>query len=551
MIFVEALFSTNINYKSVAAYKEEADGTIVPDIEYTDCKETLLEAMKIRLCNFTNDFLSLDLTDRSSTIRTLFDYSLDYFNYHQRNPVIIENLADLKYSVTVGGIREYAPALSMEDVQLLNDKKVLQIHLTSSLPMSLARSDKEVVRYHTYLSKQKKEEDKAEKQAKKQLRQQILKDFQSKEYNYTFDRSTTGQRLAYNEAAKAPVEDRVVIINIYDKPESEFASIIDFYSSKGYKIDILPLLGNYKGDDLHALATAKYIYMSNVSGWFSRVKFRKETKLIQLLREPMPLNGLSQTIIPEYSEARVQHMRRIHKVVYSLIPCTGEGVDNAIKDKLIRKENRRRIKVLGNPLTDVYFNEKAKKEIREKLATILPDNGKKLIVYLPLTNESKKFAYHYLDLKGIEKQCADKYNLLVVSNEQGDIISRFAESLSSFAYNGYGIVTQREAMAVADIIIGDCTGTLLEGSLTGKPLFISSPYKAKTDGTALFSDEDMLPCPLVRDGYSLGAYLNQTVEYDFKKLNAFKDKYFGGCDGHSTEKIDAYLQKHPELHSFL
>ena len=119
MIFVEALFSTNINYKSVEAYEENADGIMVPVIESIECKQELLNSMNLRLCSFANDFLDLELVDRTSTIRALFDYSLDYFEYHQDDPVIVENLADLQYSVSMYGMRDYAPKLTKEDVDKL------------------------------------------------------------------------------------------------------------------------------------------------------------------------------------------------------------------------------------------------------------------------------------------------------------------------------------------------------------------------------------------------------------------------------------------------
>lgn len=547
MIFVEALFSTNINYKSVEAYEENADGIMVPVIESIECKQELLNSMNLRLCSFANDFLDLELVDRTSTIRALFDYSLDYFEYHQDDPVIVENLADLQYSVSMYGMRDYAPKLTKEDVELLAEKKVLQIHLTNSLTMSLARSDKEVVDYYYYMTEQKKEESKAEKQAAKQQKQQIINDYQSKKYNLSFDVSMRKERDAYNEAAKAPVEDRIVIINIYDKPEIEFASLIAHYKNKGWEVDILPLLGTFRDDNLHKIATARYIFMSNISGWWSKINFRKETKLIQFLREPFPLSGLSQKILPEYSEEKIQHIRRIHDTVYSLVPCTGEGVEAVLNENFVRKENCRKTRILGNPLTDIYFSEEMKKAVSEKLCAILPDDGKKLIAYLPNTTNGKRHSYNYLDLKALEERCSDEYNILVVSNKGDDMISVYADSFDGFAYNGFDLVTQREAMAVADVIIGDCTSTFAEGVLTGKPIFFTSKYIPAKNGKAVFTEDELFFAPLIEDSCSFADTLKKISDYNFKKVNAFREKFFGGCDGRSTKKIAEFLENNPDL----
>lgn len=547
MIFVEALFSTNINYKSVEAYRENADGVMVPVIESIDCKQELLDSMNLRLCSFVNDFLDLELVDKASTIRALFDYSLDYFEYHQDDPVIVENLADLQYSVTMYGMRDYAPKLTKQDVDLLAEKKVLQIHLTNSLTMSLARSDKEVVDYYYYMTEQKKEETKAEKKNAKLQKQKIIKDYQSKKYNLAFDVSMRKERDAYNEAAKAPVEDRIVIINIYDKPEIEFASLISYYKSKGFEIDILPLLGTFKDENLHKIATARYVFMTNISGWWSKINFRKETKLVQLLREPFPLSGISQKILPEYSEEKIQHIRRIHDTVYSLVPCTGEGVEAVLHENFVRRENCKKTRILGNPLTDVYFSEEHKKGIREKLSAILPDDGKKLIVYLPNTTNGKRHSYNYLDLKALEERCSDEYNILIVSNKGDDMISIYTDRFDGFAYNGIDLVTQREAMAVADIIIGDCTSTFAESVLTGKPVFLTSKYVPADNGTAVFTEDELFLAPLIEDSCAFADALSKISAYDFGKSDAFRKKFLGGCDGRSTEKIAEFLESNPDL----
>ncbi len=546
MLFVEAIFS-NIDYKSIQKYSEKPDGTVEPVIVSADCKTSLLNSLRVNLCRFASDILDIEFTDRASTMRDLLDFALDYFESNQDDPLIIENLADLQYSVTMYGMRDFAPKLTKEDVDLLAEKKVLQAHLTNSLKMSLARSDKEVVDYYYYMTEQKKEETKAEKKNTKLKKQKIIKDYQSKKYNLAFDVSMRRERDAYNEAAKAPVEDRIVIINIYDNPETEFASLISYYKNKGYEVDILPLLGTFKDENLHKIATARYVFMTNISGWWSKINFRKETKLVQLLREPFPLSGISQRILPEYSEEKIQHIRRIHDTVYSLVPCTGEGVEAVLHENFVRRENCKKTRILGNPLTDVYFSEEMKKGIREKLCAILPDDGKKLIVYLPNTTNGKRHSYNYLDLKALEGYCSDEYNILIVSNKGDDMISVYTDCFDGFAYNGIDLVTQREAMAVADIIIGDCTSTFVEGVLTGKPVFFTSKYVPAENGTAVFTEDDLFFAPLIEDSCGLSDALDKISDYDFERVNAFKEKFLSGCDGRSTEKIAEFLESNPDL----
>ncbi|MGN1194840.1 MAG: CDP-glycerol glycerophosphotransferase family protein, partial [Acutalibacteraceae bacterium] len=190
MLFVEALFS-NIDYKSIHKYCEDTDGKMIPVIEENKCDMQLLESMRSRLCSFARDFLDLDLTDRDSTLRALLDYSLEYFNVNQTDPVIVENLAPLGYSVTMFDTeREYAPKLTKEEVDLIADKKVSAFQITNSIKMSLARSDDEVAEYYQYVVREKPLELKIENIAARQNKKRQIKDAANKIYNYKFPRKS-------------------------------------------------------------------------------------------------------------------------------------------------------------------------------------------------------------------------------------------------------------------------------------------------------------------------------------------------------------------------
>lgn len=544
MLIVEALCSSNIDYKSIQEYQQESDGTMIPVIEPEKCDMELLNSMRIRLCGFTRDFLDLDLVDRASTLRSLLDFSLEYLNANQQDPLIIENIATLGYALTTyAEEREYAPALTKEDVEIIADKKAPLSHYTNSLPMSLRRSEKEVVDYYNYLTKERVAELRTEIREEQRNRSLTTEDFKNKSYNFKYESNMKKERKAYRKAAKSEVENKIVIISVYENSEAEFKSLISVYRSKGFDVEILPLKGNYKGAMLKSIATAKYIFMSDVTGWFSRIKFRKETKLIQLFPEPLPLSGISQLIKENATEDRVQRILRIHNKVYALIPCAGKGTAKILKNTFVKKANKKRTKVLGNPLTDVYFSESAKEEIRNKLSSVIPTSDKKLIVYLPKSDAGRHFSYHYLDLAALSKLYANDYNLLVVSNKPDDIVTAYAESFDGFAYNGYGVVTQREALAVADVIVGDCTGLLLEGVLTDKPIFFTSKYVEKNDGSSLFSEDEILVAPVIEDAYDLIPYFEGRIEYDFKKYNRLKNRYFGACDGYSAERIYNFLEE--------
>lgn len=542
MLIAEALCSSNIDYQSVKEYREREDGIVEPVILPQKCDKELLEAMRVRLCEFAGDLLDLDLFDRESTLRSLLSFTLKYYEENETDPLVIENVATLGYALTTyAEEREYAPALTKEDIEIITDNTTPLSHFTNSLPMSLARSAPEVAEYYDSLTEGKRRERTLANRTAAQKRKRTVADFQNRRYVFNNTVKKEAENKAYSKAALKDVKDKVVIINAYGGMAADFAPIVSYYEGKGYKTVILPLKGNYAGKALKEIATAKYIYLSDVTGWFARVCFRKETKLVQMYKEPLPISGMSQTIKHNATKDRIQRIHSIHNVVYDVVSTTGKGVTDVLRRTLVKRENLNRIKAFGHPLTDIYSNEVLKEGIRSKLFGLIPDNGKKLMVYLPYTDKSKHFSYQYLDLAVMKALYGGEYNILVVSNNGGDIISNYASSFSESVYNGFPVLTRREAVAVADIVIGDCSAVVMETVITGKSLFLTSSYTVKEDGSSLFDEEEINVFPLLNDPYDMIPYLDGRSEYDFEAYENFKERFFGACRGNSIVQTDEYL----------
>ena len=92
-----------------------------------------------------------------------------------------------------------------------------------------------------------------------------------------------------------------------------------------------------------------------------------------------------------------------------------------------------------------------------------------------------------------------------------------------------------------------CTSTFAEGVLTGKPIFFTSKYIPAKNGKAVFTEDELFFAPLIEDSCSFADTLKKISDYNFKKVNAFREKFFGGCDGRSTKKIAEFLENNPDL----
>lgn len=137
LTFIEFLFNT-VPMKTVTGY-EELDGKVVATFEeqYSDFY-AYFEKYTIE---FAHDFSKLDFYDAEGTMFEMFDYSTDYFQKYKKDPMIVENFAQLGDNAAIGGEDlAYAPAFTPKQMLLLRIDVLKS--MTKSLPMSLENSSK-------------------------------------------------------------------------------------------------------------------------------------------------------------------------------------------------------------------------------------------------------------------------------------------------------------------------------------------------------------------------------------------------------------------------
>lgn len=105
------------------------------------------------LINFTQDYLSLNIDDWESFARLLNEHSYTYQMKELDDQFICNVFGALKDNISsFGEVKEYAPILSVTQVETIRDKKDFD-QLTSSIAISLARSDEKVRAYYQKIYK--------------------------------------------------------------------------------------------------------------------------------------------------------------------------------------------------------------------------------------------------------------------------------------------------------------------------------------------------------------------------------------------------------------
>ena len=135
LTFIEFLFNT-VPMKTVTGY-EERDGKIVATFEKQH--SDFYEYFETYTLDFAHDFAKINFYEKESIMQELFDYSTDYFQKYKKDPLIVDNFAELSDNAAIGGQDlMYAPPFTAQ--QMLTQRISTLKGMTKSLPMSLEKS---------------------------------------------------------------------------------------------------------------------------------------------------------------------------------------------------------------------------------------------------------------------------------------------------------------------------------------------------------------------------------------------------------------------------
>lgn len=533
LIFVEALFA-NIDYKSIEEYTYDESGKVVPVKEKADCDTELFHSLSVRLLQFCDDYLEESFEDREGLGRDLLKFSLEYFRNNQADPVLINTIAPLIDAVGLfGEKREFAPPFTKETVDKIVEKEVNPIDVTSSVEMSVARSEKEVQDYYHYRTVIKPAEEKELKKGKKTKYNAKAVDFNNKLKMLGFNNISSSNMRIYKRFLKTPVTDSAVFFGENPENNENYISLIRELKTLNVEVNYLPFLQFYSAEQLEVIAKAKYIFTDSETEFFALMKFRKETKVVRLYKEAFPVDRFGILNIEYGKRSDFRLKAKMFNANCSLIPIAGEGLKNVFSKSF--KKAEKVIKPLGTPPLDLYFDEDFIKQAKDKVSAINPCN-KKVITYLPKALASKKSTFDYIDIDLMRQKLENGYILLIKADEES-VISAYAESEGGFAVLLGENISAREAVVASDVVIGDYCSELLEATLANKPIIFTGIYeseKCALDGAEIIAESG---AEAAFDTVELIDKILSAEAFDKKVYDKFKKKYFGGADGESSKNI--------------
>lgn len=231
---------------------------------------------------------------------------------------------------------------------------------------------------------------------------------------------------------------------------------------------------------------------------------------------------------------------------YNLVCVSGENLRSIYADAF--DVNYNKVKALGCPRTDDYFNKRLINKTKRKIYFHHPSLiGKSVIVYAPTFRDvgCDRSEFHpELDFDRLSKDLLPNQILLICPHPvmKNDILPKKYKNIRvmrDFSTNDY--------MLISDMLITDYSSVIFEYALLRKPIaFFCYDLPTYDRGFYLNYPED-LPGDIYTNQDELTDYLTHPEKHILTdKMNSFVEKYMSACDGHSCERIAALINSYME-----
>lgn len=205
------------------------------------------------------------------------------------------------------------------------------------------------------------------------------------------------------------------------------------------------------------------------------------------------------------------------------------------------------IKPIGNPRTDIYYDEEFRKASVKKVHELFPGIGnRKIILYAP-TFRGKSVSKSYIEFEmdfrkmkavlGTEYVFMTKFHPLMAKGGLGESAHLRGPG---FVYDATKVLSPEEALCAADILVTDYSSIIFEYMLLERPIvsYIYDIDSYCSDRGLFYPYDQLAPGPYTFNQEELVEALSTVGEwFDVNKIRKYRKKFMSGCDGHSTERI--------------
>ena len=289
------------------------------------------------------------------------------------------------------------------------------------------------------------------------------------------------------------------------------------------------------------LSSSKYIFLNDNFFPLAFMNFSPENVIVQLWHAP----GASKKFGGSVDIESRPILKKISNNTDWLI-VTSDDIKKYYAEAFQISENK--IKALGLPRMDYYFENHDSKELKNKFCKdygISPD--KKIILYAPTFRDEEEFnnVFNYFDLEKFNKELSDEYVLALrlhpkIKNFYKDDISSKGQYIDVSDFKN-----EQELMLLSDMLITDYSSIMIEYSILSRPIVFFTydldNYLSKERGF-YYDFEKTVPGPIVYTSDELIDAIKNN-DFDKSKISSFANTQFNEINGQSSKHVVDYLLK--------
>ncbi len=346
-------------------------------------------------------------------------------------------------------------------------------------------------------------------------------------------------------------KDKILLIMTHDDtPEGNIRLTQDYFQKQNqnlnfkiitkddysFKKDILRNLIHMFLKTPYHIATSQMIFLDNVFLPISKIKLKKETKLIQLWHGTGTLKKFALDSESGWIKKSLKNVSKktTHYIVASDwmkdIYESAFGIDG------------NQIYNIGCPRTDLFFDNEKLKKMQNSFYIEYPElKNKKLILYAPTFRDNELNANIHLDINQLLKKLPDNYiiGLRLHPHINSKLNQKLLLSKRVYDFSNYSYLNT--LLVNTYTLISDYSSIIFEYSLLNKPMFFFAyDLDEFTHNSRGFYEnyESIVPGPVVKNTEELIPLILNPKSVDF---TFFKKKYLENCDGNSVKRLYALL----------
>lgn len=220
---------------------------------------------------------------------------------------------------------------------------------------------------------------------------------------------------------------------------------------------------------------------------------------------------------------------------YDLVAVSSEYVRDFYADAF--QIDRERIRALGLPRSDIFFDEEYLRRTRESVFERMPElEGKQIILYSPTFRgkADRRVYMPRIDYAYVDSRLRDDQVLVLCPHPlMPPYEGRWDYDKIKLVRN----ITSNDMMVAADLMLTDYSSVIFEYSLLSKPIAFFCYDYDEYDRDFYLDYETDLPGEIFKTEEDLMDYIGTGRFETDDRLTAFREKYMSACDGNSSRRI--------------